>query len=81
MIYVLGAFLIGIPILSVIYFAVSLYDFLHAKKANKREADTYTAADMKKYRINLVASAIIMAVLLSVIISFAVMLYFAIAYM
>ena len=81
MIYVIGALLLGIPILSVIYFAVSLYDFIRAKKTNTKEPDTHTAAEMKKYKINLVVSAVIMAVLLSVVIAFVVMMYLAIAYM
>lgn len=77
MIYLFGALLFGIPILSLIYFAMSLYAYIRAKKSS----DQSTVSEMKKLKVRLVVSSVIAALLLSVVVAFIVMLCLAIAYM
>ena len=66
---------VGLPIAAIIFFIVSLVRFLSGKKSG---CDT---REMKRRKILLVVSSIIMAVLVASIIGMIALLYMAIAFM
>ncbi len=66
---------VGLPIAAIIFFIVSLVRFLSGRKSGCE------AREMKRRKILLVVSSIIMAVLVASIIGMIALLYMAIAFM
>jgi len=79
--YLMELLYISIPIASVVFFVWSLRRYLEAKRLNREEPDTVTADEVRKRKVILVESAVIMGVILSVVIGFVALLFLAIAYM
>ena len=71
----------AIPVLSIIFFGISLYRFCSAKSANKKSPESFPPSEIKKLLILLIVSSIIMGALLLIVIGCIVMLFMAIAYM
>lgn len=81
MFYIIQFIFYGIPVAAICFFAGSLYRYFHAKSVNKKEPDTFSAAEMKKRKILLIVSSVIAGVLALVVIGFAILLYTAVAFM
>lgn len=58
-----------IPLLSVLFFGISLFLYVYAKKKNKRVPNTYSEKQIKRRKILLIVSSIITAVFLTIIIA------------
>lgn len=71
----------AIPVLSIIFFGISLYRFCSAKSANKKSPESFPPSEIKKRLILLIVSSVIMSVLLFIVIGLIVILLMVIAYM
>jgi len=80
-VYFIYALYFGLPALSVIWFAVSLYRFSIAKHYMKRGKRQYDAADMKRRKIQLIISAVVFGVLALIVLAFIALLMMAVAFM
>lgn len=81
MFYLIQCIFYGIPIAAILFLAISLYRYVHAKSANKKEPGTFSASEMKKRKILVIVSSVIAGVLALVVIGFAILLYTAVAFM
>ncbi len=70
-----------VPIAAVIFFVVSLASFLIAKSNNKRTPGKYSESQIKTRLLLLIISSVVAGVILSMIISFVILLSMAVAYM
>ena len=70
-----------LPPASVVFFIVSLIQYLVLRTKSKREAGSVSEAKLKNAKICLIVSAVIAGVLVVVVVGFIVMLMSAIAYM
>ena len=70
-----------IPIASFIFFICSLISFFTAKSRNKHSPGSYSMEELRSKKIALIVSSVIFGVILTVIISFIVLLYSAVAFM
>ncbi len=68
---------LGIPIVSLLLFIVSLCLYLYAVIKNSKKPHTFTSEQMKKRMIFFVVTSIIMAILVAVVIGFIAILYTA----
>lgn len=71
----------GIPASMFLFFGISLYRYRRAKKENREHPGTYSPEEMKKRKLMLIVSSVIVGVLLAVIIGFIVLMYMAVAFM
>lgn len=71
----------GIPIASAVYFAVSLYRYFSAKKANSHDPNAHDEADMAERKRHLTVSATMFCIFAALIIGVAVLLFSAVAFM
>ena len=81
MIYLIMFLYFAIPIASVVYFIYSLLSYVSIKKQCAAEPDAVAPKTLKSRKIQMIISGIVMAVLVSVTVGFAVLLILAIAYM
>ena len=81
MIYLIMFLYFAIPIASVVYFIYSLLSYVSIKKQCAAEPDAVPPKTLKSRKIQMIISGIVMAVLVSVTVGFAVLLILAIAYM
>ena len=70
-----------IPLVAIVFFIVSLCNYVAAKKAYKAEPNELNAHKKQTTKTLLIVSSIIMGVLLAVIIGFIALMYMAVAYM
>lgn len=70
-----------IPLMSIVFFIVSLVGFLDAKKHYKAEPTEMNAQKKSAAKTLLIVSSVIMGVLLAVIIGFMALMFMAVAYM
>lgn len=81
MYYVSQIFFYGIPAAILVFFAVSLYRYLNARKRNKIQPGTVPEDEMSWRKMILVISSVILGILLVIVVGLAVLLYMAVAYM
>ena len=71
----------AIPTLVLIFFGISLYRYRTAVTENKKSPDTFAPEEIKRRKVFLILSAVMMAVLAVVVAGFVVLLFMAIAFM
>lgn len=71
----------GVPIGTLLFFVVSLYRYLYAKRKNKTEPGSFSPEEMERRKSFLQVSGVMAGVLAVVIIGLAVLLVMSIAYM
>ena len=81
MFYLMVFLYFAIPIASVVFFVKSLVSLLRALRDHREEPDSISPKTLKGLKIRMIIAAIVMTVLLTVTIGFAVLLVLAIAYM
>lgn len=79
--YFIYALYFGLPAVSVIWFAVSLYRFSIAKHRMKHGKQQYSDAEMKRRKIHLIISSVLFGVIALIVVSFIVLLMMAVAFM
>ena len=78
----LASFLyLAIPLGAVVFFAVSLWQFLSAKKQNRKQPDSISKARMKILKLRLIIACVIAGCLVAIVIGFMLLLLLAVAYM
>ena len=77
----LRAFIYLIPMTTLVFFIVSLCDFIGARKAYKVEPNEINEQKKKSARTQFIVSSVIFGVLLAVIIAFMSLMFVAVAYM
>ncbi|MBQ9691995.1 MAG: hypothetical protein IJV70_02425 [Clostridia bacterium] len=71
----------SIPLLAFVFFGVSLYKYLKAKKANKRSPGTFPDQEIKNRKTVLIVASVIAGVLIAILLGFIGLLFLAVAYM
>lgn len=71
----------GIPAAAGVFFAISLYRYISAKKQNKRDPGCIRPGELKKRKMLLLAASVILGVFLLVVVGFATLLFMAVAFM
>lgn len=71
----------GIPIAVVVTLVVLLYRHAVRKLENKRKPGSFSEAEMRKRKIELLLTAVVAGILAAVVAVFAVMFFASIAYM
>ena len=71
----------GLPIFSVLWFAVALFRYLTAKRQIKRGKRQYSEADMKRRKLQLIISSVLFGVVAVIAVSLFVLLLLAVAFM
>jgi len=79
--YLISFLYIAIPVGAVLFFAVSLFQFLSAKKQNRQQPGSIPPEKLKSLKFRLILSAVIAGVLAAIVIGFIILLFFAVAYM
>ncbi len=73
--------IIGLPIALIVFCAVCVSRYTEAKSANKKNPDTYTEAEINTRKLLMIISLVLIGLGVVAIIAFAVLLFFAIAFM
>jgi len=71
----------SIPIFVIAFFVVTLYNYLSARKQNRKNPDAVSPEELKKRKILLIISSAVAIVFVAVVIGFAALLFMSIAYM
>ena len=71
----------AVPAILLVFFAISLYRYISAKRENEETPDTFSAEEIKKRKIILIVASIIAATLVAIVIGFIAMLFMAVAFM
>lgn len=71
----------GVPIAMVVCFGISLYRYLHAKKLNKINPDTFTTYQIENRKATLIVFTVLAALFTLLVVGFILLLNIAIAYM
>ena len=79
--YLIYALYFGLPVFSVIWFAVALYRFSIAKHHMKHGKRQYSDADLRGRKIQLIISAVLFGVIVLIVLSFIGLLMMAVAFM
>jgi hypothetical protein len=79
--YVFYVLFFALPFLTVGFFGISLFRYLGAKKANKKNPDTFSSDEIKKRKLLFIISTVVMGVFVTIVIGVTVLLCMAIAYM
>ena len=79
--YIYSFLFFAIPVSMVAFFGISLYSFVRAVSANKKNPGAFSADEIKKRRLLFIVSAVIAAVLVAVVVGFIALLFMAVAYM
>ena len=72
---------LAIPAIVIVLFGVSLYRYISAKKRNKNAPGTFPPEEIKKRKIFLIITSVILGVFVVVVIGFMALLFLAIAFM
>ncbi len=75
------AFIYLIPMTSIVFFIVSLCDYISSKKQYKIEPNEVNEQKKNATKSLLIVSSVIMGVLLAVVIGFMALMFTAVAYM
>ena len=79
--YIYSFLFFAIPVSMVAFSGISLYRFVRAVSANKKNPGAFSADEIKKRRLLFIVSAVIAAVLVAVVVGFIALLFMAVAYM
>ncbi len=79
--YLIYIAIFAIPIMTVVFFIISLKRYLKARNANKNAPDTFSAELMEERKINLIITSILMGIFVTVVVCLIVLLPAAVAYM
>ena len=79
--YMIYALFWGLPIFSVLWFAVALYRFLIAKHRIKHGRQQYSDADMKRRKVQLIVSSVLFGIVAVIAVSLLGLLLLAVAFM
>ena len=79
--YLIYALFFGLPIFSVLWFAVALYRYVIAKKRMKKGSQQYSDAEMKRRKIQLIVSSVLFGIILLIALGLMGLLYLAVAFM
>ena len=60
----------AIPAILFVLFCLGLYRYCSAKKQNKKAPDTFSEAEIKKRKVFLIVSCVVMCVFVAVVIGF-----------
>ena len=71
----------GLPIFSVLWFAVALYRFLIAKRQIKRGKRQYSDAELKRRKVQLTVSSVLFGIVAVIAVSLFGLLLLAVAFM
>lgn len=71
----------GLPAVSLLWFGISLYRYSIAKHRMKRGKRQYSDQEMKRRKLWLIISAVLLGVLALIVLSFVVLLMMAVAFM
>lgn len=69
------------PIASIIFFVVSLVQYLSAKKQYNRSGSGFSSETLKKRKTRLIVSSVLAGVFVTVVVAFMVLLGMAVAFM
>ncbi len=73
--------LFAIPIVMLVFFGVSLYRYLTAKKKNEATPGTFSDEEIKRRKKILTIASVIVGVLVAIVIGFTILMFMAVAYM
>ncbi len=79
--YLIYALFWGLPIFSVLWFAIALYRFLIAKKRIKNGSRVYDEAEMRRRKIQLTISSVLFGIILLIALGLMGLLFLAVAFM
>lgn len=79
--YVFYVLFFALPFLTVGFFGISLFRYLSARNANRKNPDTFSADEIKKRKLLFIISSVVMGVFVTIVIGVIVLLCMAIAYM
>ena len=79
--YAVPVLFYGIPVLSVLFFAVSLFLYCHGRHRNKVQPGSVPAETMRTRKVVLIVSAVIAGIFVTVVLGFAALLLMAVAFM
>ena len=79
--YLVYALFWGVPIFSVLWFAVSLYRFSIAKHRIKHGRQQYSDAEMKRRKIQLIISSVLFGIVALIALALMGLLLLAVAFM
>ena len=79
--YLIYALFLGLPIFSVIWFAVALYRYVFAKRRIKKGTKSYDDAEMKRRKMQLTISSVLFGMILMIALGLMGLLYLAVAFM
>ena len=79
--YIISALYYIIPLFAVLFFCISLFRYLYAKRRNKRIPGTYTDTQMKSRKVWLIVSSVVAGILAVVVLAFIGLLMMAVAFM
>lgn len=74
-------FFYGIPLAAIVFFVVSVYRYVKAKRANKRQPGTFSEEEVNSRKLCMIVSSVIMGILVLIVVGLAVLLFMAVAYM
>lgn len=78
---IVSTLFLAIPLMTLIFFVVSLCEYLSARKREKREPGSVSPEEMKRRKTMLIVSSVIAGVLLAIVVGFVGLLYMAVAFM
>jgi hypothetical protein len=79
--YIYYALFFALPLLTVVFFGVSLFRYLSARNANKKQPNAFSADEMKKRKLIFVISSVVAGVFVAIVIGVISLLCMAIAFM
>ena len=79
--YLIYALFLGLPIFSVLWFAVALYRYVFAKRRIKKGTHSYDDADMKRRKMQLTISSVLFGMIFLIALGLMGLLYLAVAFM
>lgn len=80
--YALMVFLFfAVPVAAIVFFVISLYLFLSARKKKIENPDGISDQILKKRKVMMIVSLIIAGVLVTAVIGFIILMYFSIRHM
>jgi len=71
----------AVPALLLLFFGISLYRYISAKRENDETPGSYSIEEIKKRKIILIIASVIAGALIAVVIGFIAMLFMAVAFM
>ena len=71
----------GIPILTLIFWIVSMCLYIPAKKQEKNQPGSVEPAKLKRYKIMLTISSVVAGILLAIVGGFMALIFMAVAFM